>query len=179
MKVRKRRRPDRPLNYLIDRKPVPPLVGSTCGNAFAVKSGRNAIIGHASGSKLFHPVNGGLFAFRRTISRKISDAKIQYRTSVCLRNRAKSDYAARASRRSFEGFRPGTVSYRQYDTISPPAIHHARMLEQAKPAAMIIEFGGMRYAGVDPSLVFTGATPPRDGLAPAPRGRWFCSRNIR
>ena len=76
-------------------------------------------------------------------------------------------------------FRPGTVSYRQYDTISPPAIHHARMLEQAKPAAMIIEFGGMRYAGADPSLVFTGATPPRDGRAPAPRGRWFCSRNIR
>ena len=44
------------------------------------------------------------------------------------------------------------------------------------PPAMV---GRMRDAGKDRRLVFTGATPPRHGRAPAPHGRWFCSRNTR
>jgi hypothetical protein len=46
---------------------VPPLAGSTCGNAVAVKRGRNAIKGHARGSEFLHVGNDGLFAIRRAV----------------------------------------------------------------------------------------------------------------
>ena len=48
--------------------------------------------------------------------------------------------------------------------------------DSGRPPAKV---GRMLEAGKDPSLVFTGETPPRRGRSPAPRGRWFCNRNTR
>ena len=53
---------------------MPPLAGSTCGNAFAVERGRNAIICHASLPQFPHPGNDGLFVFCRLHKDRFPDA---------------------------------------------------------------------------------------------------------